>query len=84
MLQRGFAVHEGDHSVFIENIEDACWMANRGFGSINKILFDRLFVFFCHPGRALHDNLGDGRELTWLLVASNRGRQPKYYVTVLD
>ena len=59
MLQRGFAVHVGDHPGFIGNIVGACWVANRGFGSINKILFDRanrLFMLFYHPDKALHDS----------------------------
>ena len=59
MLQCGFEVHAGDHSVFKGNIVGACWMVNRGFGSINKILFDkanRLFVLFHHPDKALHDS----------------------------
>ena len=58
MLQRGFAVHAGDHPEFIGNIVGACWVANKGFGSINKILFgraSRLPMLFCHPGKALHD-----------------------------
>ena len=59
MLQCGFAVHAGDHSVFIGNIVSGCWMANSGFGSINKILFDRtnrLSVFLYHPEKTSHDS----------------------------
>ena len=59
MLQCGFAVHAGDHSVFIGNIVGTCWMANGGFGSIYKILFDRtnrLFVLLYYPEKASRDS----------------------------
>ena len=45
--------------VFIGNIVNAGWKANRWFGSINKILLDKankIFVHFYHTGRALHDS----------------------------
>ena len=45
--------------MFIGNIVGACWMANRGSGSVSKILIDKangLFVLLYHPDKALHDS----------------------------
>ena len=45
-----------NRSVSIGNTAGSSWVVNRGFGSTNRILFDRPFVLFYHPDKALHDS----------------------------